>query len=74
VGRLGFAPLRRKLGGLLRAASEPMPLSAEVSTTSQPSARLRRSMSIRSLFSRTTSIMFSATTTGMPSSVSWVVR
>ena len=56
------------------ASRMPSPLSAEISTTLQPSscASLRRS--IRSPFLRTTSIMFTATTTGMPSETSWVVR
>ena len=56
------------------ASLEPSPLSAEVATTSQPSAAPSRLRSMTSPFLRTTSIMFTATTVGMPSSMSWVVR
>ncbi len=56
------------------ASSEPVPLSAEVSTTSQPSASPSFRMSITSPFLRTTSIMLMAMTVGIPSSMSCVVR
>ena len=53
---------------------EPAPLTAEVSITSQPSAAASLWVSIRSPFFLTKSIMFSAMITGMPISVTWVVR
>ncbi len=56
------------------ACREPSPLIAEVSITSQPSISESFWVSIRSPFLRTISIMFSAITTGIPISVSWVVR
>ena len=56
------------------ASFEPSPLSAEVATTSQPSAAPSFLRSMTSPFFRTTSIMFTATTVGMPSSMSCVVR
>ena len=56
------------------ASFEPSPLSAEVATTSQPSAAPSFFRSMTSPFFRTTSIMFTATTVGMPSSMSCVVR
>ena len=56
------------------AAVIPSPFRAEISTTSQPSSRPSSRQLILSPFFCTTSIMFTATTTGMPSSVSWVVR
>ena len=52
----------------------PVPLRAEISTTLQPSWRESSWMLILSPFFLTTSIMLIATTTGIPSSVSWVVR
>ena len=56
------------------ASMIPVPFSAEISTTLQPSWRPSSAVSILSPFLRTMSIMLMATTTGMPSSVSWVVR
>ena len=47
---------------------------AEISMILQPSSRLSSAMLILSPFLRTMSIMLMAMTTGMPSSVSWVVR
>ena len=49
-------------------------MSAEVSTTVQPSAAPSFFASMTSPFLRVTSIMFSATTIGIPSSASCVVR
>ena len=56
------------------ASSPPSFFRAEISTTSQPRALPSRSRSILSPFFRTRSIMFTATTTGRPNSMSWVVR
>ena len=56
------------------ASSMPVPFSAEISTTLQPSSFASWSMRIWSPFFRTMSIMLIATTTGMPSSTSCVVR
>ena len=56
------------------ASITPSPFRAEISTISQPSWRDSSLTLIWSPFLRTTSIMFTAMTTGMPSSVSWVVR
>ena len=52
----------------------PVPLRAEISTMGQPSCRESSFVLILSPFFRTTSIILMAITTGMPSSVSWVVR
>ena len=52
----------------------PVPFNAEISTTLQPSARESSSILILSPFFVTTSIILIATTTGIPSSVSWVVK
>jgi preprotein translocase subunit SecG len=52
----------------------PVPRSAEISTTGQPSSFVRRSMKILSPLFCTTSIMLTATTMGMPNSVNCVVR
>ena len=56
------------------AAITPSPFRAEISMTLQPSAWDSSSILILSPFLRTMSIMLMAMTTGMPSSVSWVVR
>ena len=56
------------------ASMTPSPLSAEISMISQPSSRESSLTLISSPFLRTISIMLMAMTTGMPSSVSWVVR
>ena len=56
------------------ASITPSPFRAEISITLQPSSRLSSATLIWSPFLRTTSIMLMAMTTGMPSSVSWVVR
>ena len=56
------------------ASIMPVPFSAEISTTLQPSAFESPSVLILSPFFLTTSIMLMATTTGIPSSVSCVVR
>ena len=56
------------------ACMVPCPFKAEISTTLQPSWRDNSSMLILSPFFFTTSIMLTATTTGIPSSVSCVVR
>ena len=56
------------------ASMPPSPFRALISTTSQPRASPSFFRSIWSPFFRTRSIMFTATTTGRPSSMSWVVR
>ena len=56
------------------AAMTPSPFRAEISTTLQPSCCESSLMLIWSPLLRTMSIMFTAMTTGMPSSVSCVVR
>ena len=56
------------------ASMTPVPFRAEISTTWQTSSRDSSPVLIWSPFLRTTSIMLMAMTTGMPSSVSWVVR
>ena len=56
------------------ASFSPLPLRAEISTTSQPRSFDRRLTSILSPFFSTRSIIFTAMTTGMPSSVICVVR
>ena len=56
------------------AAMTPSPFRAEISTTLQPSCCESWLMLIWSPLLRTMSIMFTAMTTGMPSSVSCVVR
>ena len=56
------------------ASRIPVPFRAEISMILQPSCLLSWAVSILSPFFLTTSIMLMATTTGMPSSVSWVVR
>ena len=56
------------------ALSIPFPLRADVSTTLQPKREESLSTSILSPFLFTTSIIFSAMTTGFPSSISCVVR
>ena len=56
------------------ASITPSPFSAEISTTLQPSSRESSEKLILSPFLRTTSIILTAITTGMPSSVSWVVK
>ena len=55
---------------LLQAAAD----SADISTTRHPRARPSPARLMVSPFFRTRSIMFTATTTGIPSSMSWVVR
>ena len=58
-----------------RAASlTPSPLRAEISTILQPSCRESSFTLMLSPAFFTRSIMLRAMTTGMPSSVSWVVR
>ena len=52
----------------------PSPFRAAVSTISQPSSEASFWVLISSPFLRTRSIILTATTTGMPSSISWVVR
>ena len=52
----------------------PVPLSADISQTWQPSSLASWSVFILSPFFLTTSIMLIATTTGIPSSTSCVVR
>ena len=56
------------------ASVTPVPFSAEISTILQPNCLLSCWVSILSPLFFTTSIMLMATTTGMPSSVSWVVK
>ncbi len=56
------------------ASVTPVPLSADISTTGQPSAFDRLADFSSEPFFCTTSIIFTATTTGMPSSISCVVR
>ena len=56
------------------ASMTPVPFKAEISTILQPSSRSSSLTLMLSPFFLTRSIMFSAMTTGMPSSVSWVVR
>ena len=56
------------------SSSMPRPLSADVSTTGQPSLADSLATSILSPFFSTRSIMFSATTTGRPRSRICVVR
>ena len=77
VNTWGSSPafrLRARETALSAAAMPPSPFSALISTTSQPSASPSFFRSISSPFLRTRSIMLTATTTGMPSSMSWVVR
>ena len=52
----------------------PVPFRAETSSTGQPSSLDIFTASILSPFFFTTSIMFRAMTTGMPISMTWVVR
>ena len=56
------------------ASISPFPFRAEISTTLQPNCLDSSAVLIWSPFFSTTSIMLTATTTGMPSSVSCVVR
>ncbi len=56
------------------ASMVPFPFKAEISTTLHPNCLDSSAVLILSPFFSTTSIMLMATTTGMPSSVSWVVR
>ena len=56
------------------ASIMPVPLRAEISIILQPSWRESSSTLILSPLFFTTSIMLMAMTTGIPSSVSWVVR
>ena len=56
------------------ASIVPFPFNAEISITLQPSWRESSSVFILSPFFSTISIMFTAITTGIPSSVSCVVR
>ncbi len=56
------------------ASMIPFPFRAEISTTLQPKALDSSPVLILSPFFSTTSIILMATTTGMPSSVSCVVR
>ncbi len=56
------------------ASMIPFPFKAEISTTLHPNALDNSPVFILSPFFSTTSIMLTATTTGMPSSVSCVVR
>ena len=56
------------------ASTIPSPLRAEISTTSQPVSSASFLIFIWSPFLRTTSIMFTAIKTGIPISVSCVVR
>ena len=67
-------PLLAALTAASAACITPSPLSAEISTISQPSSRESSATLIWSPFLRTTSIMLMAMTTGMPSSVSCVVK
>ena len=60
--------------GQLGSFSLPSFFRAEISTASQPSSLDSFFRSILSPFLRTRSIMLTAMTTGMPSSISWVVR
>ena len=55
-------------------ASSPVPFRAEISVSSHPSLLASLSVCILSPAFSTTSIMFTAMTTGMPSSVIWVDR
>ena len=59
---------------LSAAAWIPLPFSAEISTTSQPSFFASFSTWILSPFFSTRSIMLTAITTGIPSSISCVLR
>ena len=71
----GGGALSPAASAAIRAASIiPSPRMAEISATGQPRAWLSFRASSMSPFLRTTSIMFTAATTGMPSSSSWVVR
>ena len=56
------------------ASMIPFPFRAEISITLHPRALDNSSVLILSPFFSTTSIMLMATTTGIPSSVSWVVK
>ena len=68
-----FVPFAARIAASA-ASMMPVPFSAEISTISQPSSRLSSAVLILSPFLRTTSIMLMAMTTGMPSSVSCVVK
>ena len=69
-----FLPLRASCTARCAASITPSPLSAEISITGTPRWLESFAASMRSPFLRTTSIMFSATTIGIPSSASCVVR
>ena len=73
-GRSPFTPSCAALTADSAASFVPSPLSAEISTTGQPSFFESFSASILSPDLRTASIMFTATTVGIPSSSSCVVR
>ena len=73
-GRRTALPALAAATAALAAAEQPSPFRALISTALQPMAAPSLSRSIRSPFLRTRSIMFTAITTGMPSSISWVVR
>ena len=72
LGAATFLPA--SLTACSAASTIPSPLSAEISTTSQPVSSASFLIFIWSPFLRTTSIMFTAIKTGIPSSVSCVVR
>ena len=77
VNTWGSSPARfcwASLAANSAAATPPSPFRALISTTWQPRASLNFLASIWSPFLRTRSIMLTATTTGSPSSISWVVR
>ena len=59
---------------LLAASITPVPFNAEISTTVQPSSLAKFLVFSLSPFFATISIIFTATTTGIPSSISWVVK
>ena len=73
-GRSPFTPFFASARASSAASRVPSPFRAEISTTGQPSDLERRPASILSPFRFTTSIMFTATTIGSPSSSSCVVR
>ena len=69
-----FTPDRAILTAQSASAFKPSPLTADVSIISQPSCSESFFVSMRSPFFLTISIMFNAISTGMPISVSCVVR
>ena len=73
-GRSSLTPFPAASSARAAASFAPSPVSADISITGQPSFLESLAASSLSPFFLTTSIMFTATTIGSPSSSSWVVR